>query len=323
MATKPSTSQDWATDTNYSSGPASGNPTKVVVPSVGQALVPGDNLIPEYINHQLNHLMDWTDWLLDGSSAGAADAHVLETDANGDTNVQNITAAQDVTTTSGDVVSGRNLLADAGYIRTEYSMWETNFYAGTTWPYDGWGNFGSGTKTVIEDQPPYLELDTNTNGQTSQIWAGGETFHIVDPTHGFILEFVFRIRGVLTSVNIQMGAAESGGDFTTGGVDTVGLQWSTAQSDTNFTLVGNIGAGPATRSAGSTAPVLNTWYTARIEVATNGSAEMFINGTSEATLAAASVDTNPMHVQASIQDLATAQKQLDLRRIRVWQPIDS
>lgn len=90
MATKPIASFTWATDANYSSGPATGQPTKVAIPTPAQGLVPGDDLIPEYLNNLFNALSGWTDWLLDGSSAGALDAHIVETDSGGDTAVNNL-----------------------------------------------------------------------------------------------------------------------------------------------------------------------------------------------------------------------------------------
>jgi len=95
MATKPSTSDvfSWSTDTNFTSGPASGNPTKVDPtgwPTVLQGFIPATGIAAEYVNRALNALGTWTSWLNSGSSAGAADAHIVETDSAGDAGVQNL-----------------------------------------------------------------------------------------------------------------------------------------------------------------------------------------------------------------------------------------
>ena len=91
MAAKPGSAFTWATDATYSSGPATGFATKVTIPDAGQALVPGDDLIPEYLNNVLNLVGQYSAWVFDGSSAGAADSHIVETDLSGHTAVQNLT----------------------------------------------------------------------------------------------------------------------------------------------------------------------------------------------------------------------------------------
>lgn len=87
---KPGTIFDWGTDTNFASGPATGQPVKVVLPDTGQALLPGDDLIPEYLNYGLYWTSQWVSWLNDGSPDGAADAHVVETDSIGATAVTRV-----------------------------------------------------------------------------------------------------------------------------------------------------------------------------------------------------------------------------------------
>jgi len=93
MATKPSVDVvfTWATDVNFSSGPAVGNPTKVN-PSgwavVAQGSVPGNAIVAEFTNKVRNVLGQWTGWLDAGSFAGAADAHILEADSVGGSSVK-------------------------------------------------------------------------------------------------------------------------------------------------------------------------------------------------------------------------------------------
>jgi hypothetical protein len=91
MATKPTDVFTWATDANFASGPASGNPTKVNPtgwPTVLKGFIPGVAIVAEFMNKALNVCGQWTQWGNAGSSTGAADAHVVETDAGGNSAVQ-------------------------------------------------------------------------------------------------------------------------------------------------------------------------------------------------------------------------------------------
>jgi hypothetical protein len=83
MATKPSVSFTFASDANFSSGPASGFPAKIVSPAPAQGHVAGAPIICEYVNYYTNILGGWTVWLLAGSEDPDLDAHLVETDADG------------------------------------------------------------------------------------------------------------------------------------------------------------------------------------------------------------------------------------------------
>mgnify|MGYP001050124908 CR=1 FL=1 len=123
MATKPASSEafEWATLTNFTSGPASGQPTKVDPPgwpTVTLGFIPDDEAIPEWANRAFAATGSWTQWLLSGSAAGAADAHVVETDASGYTAVQRLTLNDDLLvaagSTGGLVVRADKLAGTAG-----------------------------------------------------------------------------------------------------------------------------------------------------------------------------------------------------------------
>lgn len=93
MATKPSgdVTFTWATDVNFSSGPAAGNPTKVNPAGwtvVAQGAIPGNGIVAEFTNKVRNVLGQWTGWLDAGSSTDAGDAHILEVDAAGNCDVR-------------------------------------------------------------------------------------------------------------------------------------------------------------------------------------------------------------------------------------------
>lgn len=86
MATKPTQTFTFATDANFTSGPATGNPTKVTPPAPAQGFVPGDAIAAEYVNFHTNIMGQWIDqWLIAGSSTAGLDAHLVETNANGNT----------------------------------------------------------------------------------------------------------------------------------------------------------------------------------------------------------------------------------------------
>ncbi len=84
MATKPVATFTHATDATFGSGPATGFPTKLPVPSPAQGFVPGAGIAAEQVNTQFNVVGQWlTNWLALGSAAASVDAHLVETDSGG------------------------------------------------------------------------------------------------------------------------------------------------------------------------------------------------------------------------------------------------
>jgi len=91
MATKPTDTFTWATDTNYTTAPDTGTATKVNPtgwPAVAEGFIPGTGAIAVMMNKVLNVLGQWTGWLNSGSSAGVADAHIIESDSVGKVRMQ-------------------------------------------------------------------------------------------------------------------------------------------------------------------------------------------------------------------------------------------
>jgi hypothetical protein len=84
MPTKPGSAFVHATDANFSSGPASGNPTKLPVPDTGQGYIPDTGIAAEHVNSVLNLIGIWlTDWVDQGTFDADEDAHIVETDGAG------------------------------------------------------------------------------------------------------------------------------------------------------------------------------------------------------------------------------------------------
>jgi hypothetical protein len=87
MPTKPSTVFSFATQLNYTTGSRIGSPTKVAPVGV-EGWVPGTNAAPEQGNYCLHWTGNWlTNWVDLGTSAADLDAHIVETDSNGVTNL--------------------------------------------------------------------------------------------------------------------------------------------------------------------------------------------------------------------------------------------
>lgn len=115
MAVKPLTQPlYWATDAVYSTGPFIGQPQKVVPPGgfAAEGHRPGA-LFPtpaEYENSQQYNLTGLARWVFAGSSAGAADAHVLETNAAGRTAATGLTINDPVNETAVSITAAATAL---------------------------------------------------------------------------------------------------------------------------------------------------------------------------------------------------------------------
>jgi hypothetical protein len=83
MATKPVVSFTFATNANYSSGPQSGNPSKVIPADIPNGFIPAQGIPAAWNNYMFNIAGDWSVWLLAGSDAAGLDAHLVETNSSG------------------------------------------------------------------------------------------------------------------------------------------------------------------------------------------------------------------------------------------------
>ncbi len=84
MPIKPTLTFTFATDATFGSGPATGEVTRVIPPSLLQGFIPGTGVASEHVNYLENINGDWiTNWLLVGTFDPDEDAHLVETDADG------------------------------------------------------------------------------------------------------------------------------------------------------------------------------------------------------------------------------------------------
>jgi hypothetical protein len=84
MPTKPSGTFTFATEDEFSTGPASGEDTKVEQPlGSTQGFIPGLEASAQGVNYAFNIIGAWTGWLEGGSDTGGANAHIVETNSDG------------------------------------------------------------------------------------------------------------------------------------------------------------------------------------------------------------------------------------------------
>ena len=105
MAVKPVSSYTFATDGVYSTGPFIGSNTKVIPPGT-EGFIPGTGIVAEWNNYLFNITGDWiTNWLVLGSNAAGLDAHIVESDASGFTNIASGTFGGTAAASPGLVVT--------------------------------------------------------------------------------------------------------------------------------------------------------------------------------------------------------------------------
>ena len=207
------------------------------------------------------------------------------------------------------------------YVRHQYSTHRVDFYE-TTWPGD-YGYFaqaGTGGSGAIQSSfPPRLLLSSGNVATNNYIVLGASiTF---DRNNGYAYEFVARIINNLTTMIFEVSMQDGSSELVaSSGQHGVGVQFDTVGAgDTNWMLVGMSGAA-LTRVDSGVAVVASTWVRFRVEVATDGSAELFINGTSQATLTAGTVGGNPSRPVWFVETNAAAFREFEMEMWQAWQP---
>lgn len=123
----------WATDATFSSGPRTGDATKAgMTAAAAQGFIPGDTAKSPTLNEVLNMITAWLDWLNDGTSAADADAHIVETDANGKASLKQLEVPWDGAgfgvQISGTQTGGGALIyaAHTGTASNAHTIWAIN-----------------------------------------------------------------------------------------------------------------------------------------------------------------------------------------------------
>lgn len=171
MAVKPLTQPEyWATDAVYSTGPFIGQPQKVIPPGAfaAEGHRPGA-LFPtpaEFENSQQYNLTGLARWVFLGSSAGAADAHIVETDGTGRATLHGLTVTN--TTTQTPVFATGN-----GVLAPVYRA--TNPNGGDGYVANLSGSTGSAFSSELEGNSKGLELTHDGSGTCIDVDASAGT----------------------------------------------------------------------------------------------------------------------------------------------------
>ena len=203
MATKPTLgAYVWASDVNYTTGPAPliGTPTKVT-PPIGDSDEgwKADQKPPaQWENFSVNYLTQWaSDWVRLGSNIAGADAHIVETDASGIARVVDVFAGGNSQAESGLGIYGDgsdgNVTIGAGITTLTRDMYYASltldnvasvldadgfriFVSGTLLISDAGAvirNNGLGDNVAVHQQAGFAGANTGTTGGGSAGGAGG------------------------------------------------------------------------------------------------------------------------------------------------------
>lgn len=217
MATKPVNNlAEWADSSNggnYTGGPYAGQPRKVSIPAgvAAEGFRPGalDPSAAEHINDYLNQMSLFIRWVYDGSSAGAPDAHIVETNSTGRATLHGLTVTN--TTTQTPVFATGN-----GVLAPVYRA--TNPNGGDGYVADLSGSTGSAFSSELEGSSKGLELvleNVDSPGVGVSITCDAATSaDAISVTHAGTGNGII----IVTS-----GAGADAGRFVTSGTNTFGV----------------------------------------------------------------------------------------------------
>jgi len=235
MAIKPAGNPDiWSQTTNYPAGadPWSGNATKVTAPTAtGVGFTPDTGIVAEYANSELNTLSTWARWLSFGAFALQEDAHVVETDSSGATNIVRLSMAALTPGTAGPLLS----LDGTNVIGAQLVNVSTNGGPGTAIACDNSGADGALRATNAGSGPGVRATNSGTGPAiTGDVVAGNGS--------GAVLT------GFGTGAGVQgiAGATGSGVVGTCTGAGTFGVDGTSALGNPNsFGVRGSANQGNA------------------------------------------------------------------------------
>jgi len=164
-----------------------------------------------------------------------------------------------------------------------------------------------------------IDVQTGAGANNTSVLLHWEANYFRD--RGLVFEAVVQPDATST-VKLELGFTTSPGAtaFDAASQDGVYIKYDTGPGDSFWILAGNAN-GSVTTNATTTAPSAATRVRLTIVCATDGSAELFVNGVSEATIAAASVgNTNGnMYLKVRAETLTAATRKLEVDSIAAWQ----
>lgn len=211
MATKPIVQPEiWAQNALYTTGPFIGMSSKMVPPALiaAEGHRPGAaNPTPaEYENSQQNRITSLCQWVFSGSSAGAADAHIVETNSTGRPTVHGATI-DDSADEAALVVIGSGVTGAAVDV--------TNTAGGDGVVVALGGSTGSAFSSILTTNSVGLELEQSDSAASILITAhGSATSSCITILQGGVGRGIDVQGGAgNTAIEATAGAGQIAGDF--------------------------------------------------------------------------------------------------------------
>ena len=206
-----------------------------------------------------------------------------------------------------------------GRVHAAWSHYREDFLGGSVAADFPHWLFGGNTDPTLNDDSTdgaAVFVTPATINNDSEMETKGAHYNI---SQGIVFEAIIRLDTAITTVVMTCGITSEFGGNPSGGGDGCWVRFDTGEPDSFWTLVGSDG-GSLTVDASSTAPIIDTFVRITVNVAQNGAAELFINGVSQATIAAGSVGGSlNMHLHARVETLANATRGGALDKFEIWQ----
>lgn len=256
MPTKPATlPRPWGTNAVYLLGPFAGSPGKVD-PGVGVAAEghhPGSALptAAEHENYQQRWLTAWTvDWLSQGSSSGAANAHIVETASTGRTTLVGLTL-NDALDEVVLAVTGANTTANpAVRVTSSATCYEAavadtgvGYYAPILSASSGVGFLSTMTSTASGARAFAVTANSGTAGTCIELDHAGHG-SCIDAAHtGAGTCVTISATGAGTALSVNGGSSATTGTLLQGGTTSTLTVTSTVAGAVGVTVTGGSTAG--------------------------------------------------------------------------------
>jgi len=206
-----------------------------------------------------------------------------------------------------------------GRVHAAWSHYREDFLLGATAADFPHWIFSAGAAAGGSDDDGIIVFTTGASIGNNEAIEGQGAHFTRGGSRQFIFETIIRFETAITTVILAVGVTSQSGTNPDGGGDGCWVRYDTDIGDANWVLAGSA-AGSITTSAASVAPVGGTFVRVTIAVAADGSAEMFINGVSEATIAAGSVGSaSNMRPMFYVETRTTAARLASLDKFEIWQ----
>jgi len=231
-----------------------------------------------------------------------------------------VTLSDSVQVDSGSTFTVGSPSTFTGYIRQHYSTYRQEFYPGI-WPtdYPGWNEGGTGGSASIAVVPSPSRLLMLSGATATNNYVTGFDNNKVEIANGFDFEFVAMIEGSISDVKWEVSVQNGVVELTSGsGYHGVGVAFDSS-IDTNWVLTGMSGT-TLTRVDSGVAVVVDTPHRFRVEVGTDGSAALFIDGAAACTFGVGIIGVGRLRPVFFVETQTSADRTASVEMFQVWQP---